>query len=357
MDASTSKKISWIQFICSIIIITDHSFDYLQFGDNQVTFIDKLIYFISQMLSSSFTWIAMQMFFVLSGYLMYRDWNDKRSIGDWYAKKIKGRIKSLVIPYFLWNGIWAIAFIASEVISGEYSADPQVLIYNLFKGIIFAQYNEIFWFMQILIFYVIISPLFGYAMSSKYRILYFLLCSLVATNTIPIKQFLGGFNTIQNYYNLFFYCFGALIAIRGGNFINKRSSKFQANVSLLILLIILIILRVSRGIKILEISNYWMMILCIVGTYSFWTIFDFTRNLKVYNFVKYSFINYAVHKPVQQLYNKIIAICFAPSVVSYIINLYGGCLMTLIFIYIFVQVMLKIVPKFLITLNGGRAIM
>lgn len=127
--------------------------------------------------------------------------------------------------------------------------------------------------------------------------------------------------------------------------------------SLLILLIILIILRVSRGIKILEISNYWMMILCIVGTYSFWTIFDFTRNLKVYNFVKYSFINYAVHKPVQQLYNKIIAICFAPSVISYIINLYGGCLMTLIFIYIFVKVMLKIVPKFLITLNGGRAIM
>lgn len=36
----TSKKIRWTQFICSLIVIMDHSLDYLGFGNSKMSLFD-----------------------------------------------------------------------------------------------------------------------------------------------------------------------------------------------------------------------------------------------------------------------------------------------------------------------------
>ena len=206
INSSTSIKISWIQFICSLIIITDHSFDYLGFGNCKMDIVSSIIYFITQMFSSSLTWIAMQTFFILSGFLMFKDWNERKSTSSWYFKKVKSRTKSLLIPYFLWNIIWTFAFIAIGL-SGtiENNIDATISVSNIFHGIVLAKYNEVFWFMEVLILYTTISPLIGHLMSAKHGIVYLVLFSFIASNLIPLKDVLGEFVIIQTYYNLFFY--------------------------------------------------------------------------------------------------------------------------------------------------------
>lgn len=357
ISLSTSVKISWIQFICSLIVITDHSFDYLGFGNSQMNSLSSIIYFVTQMLTSSFTSIAMPTFFVLSGFLMFKDWNSRKSTSDWYLGKIRSRIKSLVVPYFLWNLIWTIAFIAMGIFGKiDNNIDTSITLANIFRGIVLAKYNEVFWFMQVLILYVVLSPLIGYILNSRIGMICLFFLSLLAANVIPIGNVLGRFIIIQTYYNLFFYCLGAYLSINKSDYINKCYSKWHSLISVGVITIVLALIRCSKGMHVLRLPNYIVMVICLIGVYSFWIVVDFVRNCKVYYFVKYSFMNYALHKPVQQFYNKIVAMLFKPTLAGYLVNLLGGGIITVGFIIVFVKIASKLTPRLLEILNGGRKI-
>ena len=357
ISLSTSAKIAWIQFICSLVVIMDHSFDYLGFGNSEMNFLSSVVYWLTQMLSKSFIWIAMQTFFVLSGFLMFKDWNGRESTSDWYLRKIKSRVKSLMIPYFLWNLIWTIAFITMGIFGNiENNIDTTISFSNIFQGIVLAKYNEVFWFMQALILYVVLSPLIGYVLNSRWRVIFLLLLSFLAADVFSLKNILGKFAIIQVYYNLFFYCLGAYLSIRQSDYINKCYSKRQSIISFGRIIIVLILLRYSESIDVHWFSSYIIMGICLIGVHSFWIAIDFTRNCKVYHFVKYSFMNYAIHKPIQQLYNKIIAMISKPTLAGYLVNLLGGGIITVGFIILFVKIASKLTPHLLEVLNGGRKI-
>ena len=126
-------------------------------------------------------------------------------------------------------------------------------------------------------------------------------------------------------------------AIQGSNL------QFQGGV----LLVALILIQCSKRMDILPLPNCIVGIICFAGVFSFWIMIDFIKHFKVYNFVHYSFMNYAIHKPIQQFYNKIIAMCFKPRLTCYLINLYGGGVITVFFILAFVMIAFKLNPRYL----------
>lgn len=60
-------------------------------------------YFIVNIVSLVFAQISVPLFFVISGFLFFLGSNDFNS--DLYISKIKKRVKTLLIPYILWNVI------------------------------------------------------------------------------------------------------------------------------------------------------------------------------------------------------------------------------------------------------------
>lgn len=91
MNSTTSKTISIIRFslICGVVFI--HS----QYNIISESFIQT---FLGEMVGR----IAVPLFFCISGFLFFYKYTNNIEV---YKSKIKKRIKSLLIPYFLWNTI------------------------------------------------------------------------------------------------------------------------------------------------------------------------------------------------------------------------------------------------------------
>lgn len=110
--------------------------------------------------------IAVPGFFMMSGYLFYRNFN-WRKLGE----KWKSRGRSLLLPFLLWNTIYyagyiigsRIPFVTDIVEKGMVPFEP----YTAVNAIFHYAYNYVFWYLYQLIFLVILAPLIYSALKYK----------------------------------------------------------------------------------------------------------------------------------------------------------------------------------------------
>ena len=165
IDNSLSVKLRWTQFICAIVVVSDHAFDYIHYVHQEKYIVDNIFFYLIYMFTSGLTHIAMPMFFCISAFLLYKDWNDSTSIIQRYLYKLKSRSVSILSPYLVWNTIWMCAFIIvglslpTNILSNN--IDTHLTINNFIDGVFFAKYNEVFWFMKALIVFVALYPIIG----------------------------------------------------------------------------------------------------------------------------------------------------------------------------------------------------
>ncbi|WP_071997186.1 acyltransferase family protein [Anaerovibrio lipolyticus] len=105
IDNSLSVKLRWTQFICAIVVVSDHAFDYIHYVHQEKYIVDNIFFYLIYMFTSGLTRIAMPMFFCISAFLLYKDWNDSTSIIQRYLYKLKSRSVSILSPYLVWNTI------------------------------------------------------------------------------------------------------------------------------------------------------------------------------------------------------------------------------------------------------------
>ncbi len=77
--------------------------------------------FVSYFLTSVVTRIAVPLFFLISGYVFFR-WTEGFS---WqvYKGKISKRVRSLAVPYLLWNALYMVAFFALSFVTSDTAFD------------------------------------------------------------------------------------------------------------------------------------------------------------------------------------------------------------------------------------------
>ena len=101
--------------------------------------------------------VAVPFFFFVSGIAFFRNYQQ-----NLYFKKLQSRIKTILIPYLIWNIIGLLFAIIytytplSSYISGRELFDPSVK--NIFEGIFLYKYNFQFWFLYDLIIYILLTP-------------------------------------------------------------------------------------------------------------------------------------------------------------------------------------------------------
>lgn len=111
--------------------------------------------------------IAVPAFFMISGVLFYRDFDVTL-----YPKKLKSRVFSLIIPYFVWNLFRYVLFYILGVTGFAKSVmGARPLEFNLesiIASVVFYKSNLGFWFIYQLILYTFLSPVIRLLVKNKW---------------------------------------------------------------------------------------------------------------------------------------------------------------------------------------------
>ena len=157
--------------------------------------------FLQELLGSCLGQIAVPGFFCLSAYLFFR--NAGRTDADFYAAKWKKRIRTLLIPYLIWNLIYYLIYLAA----GKAQPDPETFA----EAVLFHRFHPVFWYLEELILLTLAAPLAGFLLKKKAAVLPVLLISYLAAVFYEWLPF-----HLINEDAVFYYLTGAAFALHQG---------------------------------------------------------------------------------------------------------------------------------------------
>ena len=156
MNERISRKLSWLQLICAIMIIGLHTAfpSYFHITDARLLQVNVF--------ARNLYDAAISTFFFLSAYLLFRN-AEQRS----YLQVLKRRFWSLAVPYVLWNAVfYAHALVRESLTVGQALTPPDVL--TVIRKLTIAPANSIFWFLLTLGGLIVLFPVLRWAVRRKW---------------------------------------------------------------------------------------------------------------------------------------------------------------------------------------------
>ncbi|MCD8223253.1 MAG: acyltransferase [Clostridiales bacterium] len=154
-DREFRNKIVWFSFAFSLLVIWIHSY-------NAELFLGKtpemaVIYRLEHGIGDWLGQIAVPGFFMISGYLFFRNFSWERLPEKW-----KRRVGSVLLPYLLWNLIYYIGYAAGSRVPGVRDVIGKgVIPFSLadaVDAVIHYTYNYVFWYLFQLILLILLAP-------------------------------------------------------------------------------------------------------------------------------------------------------------------------------------------------------
>ena len=336
MDKYISYKIKNISFLLTILVVILHAYNLESNPDiNTISFIQKFI-------SHGIATVAVPIFFVISGFLFF--YNFESSVENW-IKKYKSRFKSLLIPYFIWCTSWMIILYSiqlipifkgffSNMILSEFSF--QEILQHTYKYPIPFQ----LWYISSLIECVIISPLIYYIIKK------------IGYISGPILVILWFFNIID--YPIALFSIGCFLSINNISF--SRSSSKLKYITILLLFLITTIIKTYLSYYDFSYIGILGNAVILLGVVSIWMAYDqYSDKLdRVFNITKYGIFIYFLHEPLQSFIIRVLLKIFSNwkigSIIIYIISpviTISICLVIAVFLNRYMNKTYKI-------LTGGR---
>lgn len=185
-EADFRKKIIWFTFAFSILVVWTHSFNAELFMG--ATKAGDRIYEIESFFGETAAQIAVPGFFMLSGYLFYRNFTWKKLGSKW-----KSRIRSVLVPYLLWNGLYYLGYVIGSHLPavGDLMGKGVIpfRLETLADAVIRHTYLYVFWYLSQLICLIALAPvLYGVLKQSWTGILYLavLLIVILGKKDLPV---------------------------------------------------------------------------------------------------------------------------------------------------------------------------
>lgn len=219
--------IAELQFICCCMIVLRHSdpinglgIQVAELTSHWELFIYTVIKIITHM-----TEVAVPIFFVISGFLYF---NNFSSLND-YTTKIKKRINSIVVPYFIWSFLnWLyfaiithIPVISEKMNMEQVRLDPKSII----RDIAMSNYAPL-WFLRVLFYLCILGIVLNVVLNYK-RVVLVVELTLVLWNVF--KGY--GYHSIIAWLPFFI----------GGGYLGKYGNKITHGKSMWIIAVILML--------------------------------------------------------------------------------------------------------------------
>lgn len=193
MNVAASKKLSYLYFLMTAFIIGIHSVSTSSMGFTGFT---KTVNDYMRIFFDA----ATGAFFFFSAFLLFRKERN-------YNELLKNKIKSLVVPYLLFN---TIALLYKQVLRNVVLNHklPVFSIAKLVRDIFLAGANPPLWFMRVLFEFVILYPIIKLAVNHKRIAAATIVLSLILHLIIGVDV---GYSTIQ--YWLPMYLMGAVLGL------------------------------------------------------------------------------------------------------------------------------------------------
>lgn len=287
-NSETNNKIKIASLICTFFVLYRHSLNYLAFfgtlyGYGLTGFIEDSV--------SRFTEIAVPYFFIISGLFFFKyDYYQK---GE-YISMLKKKMKSLVLPFLIWNIF--VAFILLFYDLEKVGTSFHSIIYNLAT----SNWNGPLWYIRDLIIIMFLVPIYLWIFKVDNKWLYLIIFFVLYYRWWPIDT-----SILSTECQLFFFIGGVLR--KNYNILSYRLPKY-----ILILLIIIWCLNCFDLIHINGINYH--KINTIIGIIVFWNILNYIINKHILDILfrlsKYSFIIYAMHFYIEKLLKQTIAYFF-----------------------------------------------
>ena len=206
IDADTSRRIVFLSFVCSCLVVLWHA-HFLGIAQRGTVVANWIL---QDILSQGFARASVPYFFVVFGFFLFRDW--PFDIGRW-RRKVASRLKSLMLPYVLWVLIGlAGAFLFSALTGHAYAEiEPSSLqwwcgVFGLRSGVPIVSYH--LWFVRNIFFLALVSPVIGVVLFRAPKVL----LTVLFVVSIVFDRYLGG-----KAQQLFFVCLGAWLAKEEGS--------------------------------------------------------------------------------------------------------------------------------------------
>ena len=210
MDTYICLKLKILSFICIVFVVFRHALIIID---------DKIPYpFLQSFTTNGFTFIAVPLFFIISGYLYFLSY--KNTIEDYFSKT-KKRINTLLIPYLIVSSIYLLLIIipfTQKYQSSSLYLKDKPFLEKFLETFIFNPPGQL-WFLKDLFVLILVTPIIHWLI--KYLKFYFILILvLLWFPIIPFK-----FYIFQNE-ALLFFSLGAYLTTIQDFLLQKRKGNF-----------------------------------------------------------------------------------------------------------------------------------
>ena len=209
------NKINWFTFFFSVLVIWVHSYNAVLFlGSNRAAYqVDALERFLGDQVAQ----IAVPGFFLISSYLFFRNFSLDRLWNKWDA-----RIRSVLVPYILWNLLYYLGYVIGSHIpamSGIIGKGKIPFRFTIAAdAVLHYTYNYVFWYLHQLIILIFLAPMIYLFIRKRLTGILFLTGILAAI-------YFGAALPIVNLDALFYYSFGAFTAIQEKKFAEQAWNR------------------------------------------------------------------------------------------------------------------------------------
>jgi len=357
MQKYVSEKITIISLLSMIMVIYIHSYNianideklFLQ-PENKFSMFNI---FLQNLISEGFARIAVPIFFIISGFLFFKNFTMKT-----YKEKISKRVYTLFIPYIFWSLLAILIYFILQSIPGTGHYFKNTLIINqtfseFFVITFITPRNFPLWFLRDLILLTILSPIIYYFII-KHTKFYFL--------TIAILWFIIVQRPVDfSYYKaepIFFFSLGAYISL----FQNQILSIKINDKNLLMLSSVYIIMLFSKTTFTLFTKNNEIIIILLhkfsilLGIILLWFFLDkyFKNNKYILFLSRFTFLYYVFHEPILMILQRgLYGILGETTLISITLYILLPILMIL-FLTILGLAMKKYIPKITNIITGNR---
>lgn len=201
-----------------VVFIHTYNFSVYSVSAQKAWGINNFVYYL-QTIVDAICVIAVPGFFMISGYLFFRALT-RQNLFD----KIKRRLKSLLIPYIIWNILYFLFYfcVSNLPILSRYMNEEHYSIFNLSTLVsVFSLYpaDSPLWFVNRLILLLLLSPFFLFVFKRHKVVAMCLLTVIFIACTII------GANKYHFLYEMFVFYFPGYIAVNCPQLAEKEYSK------------------------------------------------------------------------------------------------------------------------------------
>ncbi|MDR2010185.1 MAG: acyltransferase [Bacteroidales bacterium] len=349
MNQYLSDKIKILSAIAILFVLYIHS----GFHADEIEGM-KLNHYVQAMISGMLGRCAVPLFYMISGYLFFRNTNSIYSV----IKKIKKRVRTLLIPYVISCVFFVVFYVIVEIIpdTSKFMNNTMMLLFEKdWKTItVSVFYNSgdgsplafHLWFLRDLIILVLLSPV------------WFLLFKYLKWSWI-VAVFLLNYFSVSNFpvYALFWFGFGGAFA--NGNISAKCNHGKVISFVLLISFLIISFLQLfyANGIwEYIQIPVIMLGVIALWGVYNYIIPSTFTlqRHTWLSKICGFTFFIYLFHEPTLNIVRKLIAFIIGKTETGYLISYLVSPWIFMIVAVIVGIILKKYVSKLYNIATGGR---